>query len=390
MESYDSDLEADDTRWVHIAHRALDRLMELSSLEELRALRVSVDFDHPQELERALESLKQIIQRNALQLCLLQVKYKPTTLTAEARALHEAFARDYSEVSTYLPLCLPPSPLGDQVQWSSPEACEQCIFFEARRCGGLTGEEWSSAPQARGELAGGALSPTWPSEWPLAFSRDDIMGDPPVCYWWPSPPLMKRMGGLLGAYNISQLWDIGGGNGFLSWLFKRSCATLNESLNVDPVAEIYPQPEGVLSLPVTAEEGLARIRSGQLTSPDAVLVSWPTMGESYREILRELNPRVIIRATDEEGVCGVRRGHRALVIKGGSASVFALAESMESIQGEDPLRLTTYDDLEPPLGYQLILSESVWGYRDVKRGLTSPSGRVVVFAQRPLKDREPS
>ena len=155
------------------------------------------------------------------------------------------------------------------------------------------------------------------------------------------------------------LWDIGGSNGFLSWLLTRHIQDL-QSYNIDPIAHLYPKRERVHSLSITSERALTEYREGRLLSPDVILISWPTTGLSHRQVINEVQPKLIIRATDEERVCEVRRGHRAIDIQDDHAKIYGLVEAFDHEKDLSPPSqddANEYDDLDPPHGYEVFFDE---------------------------------
>ena len=206
----------------------------------------------------------------------MQVNYTPDLLSAEARMLHQSFAKHHPDVSTYLPLCLPPSPLGELSRWATPDDCDGCIFREGDRCGGLgrslgelLDEETISPPSELTMVAdaGGALCADWDTSilTSLDTPRDLMSADPPLCYWWPQAVHLQSITDALTRCRVSSLWDLGGGNGYLAWLIhqasQRRGETLDEVLWIDPVASIYPDREGVKKWPHTAEHALVEGRA---------------------------------------------------------------------------------------------------------------------------------
>ena len=151
-----------DTRWLKLGQAPLDDIFQSPYLSACQILRVQVDFESVEEFEEILSTLGEYLLHSKPNVCLLQVRYKPSTLLPQARDLHQAFMKRYSLVSSYLPLCLPPSPLREQVIWASPKSCSECIFLEAQRCGGLNGDESLKNPLVKLKAgAGGALRSTW-------------------------------------------------------------------------------------------------------------------------------------------------------------------------------------------------------------------------------------
>ena len=351
----------------------LAHLNKYLNIHTLNVLRVSISFDDILELQLALEQLDQLLQARSLKVCLLQIKYRVQTLTKEARVLHENFARRHPTVSTYLPLCLPPSPLGDLSKWTTPHDCAHCMFHEGKKCGGLTGEEGKRTSKGYEDLlAGGALASSW--TWPLI--KHEFIHSPPVCYWWPELSLRSDLLQTLNPFKPEVIWDIGGGNGFLAWLFKQLLPSLKKAYCIDPIAHIYPQPQGVLSISLKAEDLLIDPKQNQAKKPDLVVISWPTTGLSYQSLLSNLQPKIIVRASDQDGVCGVRKGQKALIFEQKQASVYTLAEGYSA-----HLNNEVYDDFDIPPGYRLLYEQELWHYRDFNINAHSPSGLMKIFVK---------
>ena len=250
-------LELLDHRWLLMGQCELDELASYPMIAHYSALRVRIECGHIKTFKKALMALSSLLAPRPQVICLLQVRYTVDALSVEARQAHQNFADQHPWVSTYLPLCLPPSPLADQVAWATPNNCQDCIFLEAKACGGLTGDECS--PHERVELfardAGGALSGTWPEQ----VTKAHISGPLPVCYWWPSPPILSILSSVLQRFNVRVLWDIGGSNGFISWQLSRLSPSLT-AYNIDPIANRYPPQEKVKSLSMTAEQALVSLK----------------------------------------------------------------------------------------------------------------------------------
>ena len=354
------------------------QLNQLLGSLTLNVLRVSISFEQTQELALSLEQLSSFLEDRKPGLCLLQVKYKFHTLIPENRKIHAEFDRKHSVVSTYMPLCLPPSPLGELVQWTTPQNCSNCLFHETKKCGGLTGEEAQLSDSRYLEAsAGGALATSW--QWPL--KKEEFQEHPSVCYWWPEPTIQEQLIKYLGPLLPRIVWDIGGGNGFLAWLLKKLIPSIEYAYCIDPVAHVYPELPELKSLSITAEEGYQMAEEGNLFHPDMLIISWPTTGKSYRQLIEDCQPQLILRASDQEKVCGVRRGQKALMIEQDQATLYALAEaevrptSIHSSQG----LIDEYDDFDTPLGYQRLFESSVWHYRDFQMGNSQPTGQLVIF-----------
>lgn len=371
------------------------RLSELShSRDPLRVLRVSVHFDELAQLEKSLEGLSAWLTERTPAVTLLRVNYPVHALSAEARALHHHFTRRHPEVSTYIPLCLPPSPLGAMSRWTTPENCGGCLFREGERCGGLGRPRGALIDEVDAEVerepdplvrSGGALCDMWDDHALIdsGVAKTLMSADPPLCYWWPQSEHLESITEALTRCQVSSLWDLGGGNGYLAWLISQTChhqeVDLDEVLWIDPVASIYPDRHGVTKWPHTAEHALEHVQSGDLAPADALLISWPSPGRSFARLITALNPKLIIRATDAEGVCGVRHGHRALELYGDEAQWYDLSASFVEDEGE----LHRWDDLSPPPGYMLLDTHTAWTYRDLRAETepTTPTGILRLFMQ---------
>lgn len=372
-------------------------------IDQLRVLRVHLRFDEPDELAQSFNALSGLLKRVTPAVTLLRVHYTPRSLTSEARATHEAFREAHPEVSTYLPLCLPPSPLGELSRWATPDQCATCIFREGERCGGLgdaadLSHDEASDPPLRGSTAlrehsGGALNATWSIELhdqrTLEPPINLFTASQPLSYWWPQASRLRLITDALSELKVKRLWDIGGGNGYLAWLIHMASQRHNDQLIemtcVDPVATHYPSYPQVTQRAESAEQTLIAVRRGELSPPDALLISWPSPGRSYAQVIDELKPRLIIRATDSLGVCGVRRGHYTLEIDHKRSRWYELTESRLSTSSESPSNIP-WDDLDPPSGYEVRDSVSVLTYRDLRTDQRSTassrargSGRLMLF-----------
>ena len=358
-----------ESRWVELDRLKVDTLASSRWLKSAKVLRVTIDFGHIDELRNSLESLTSLLKICRTEVCLLQVRYKLQTLSSEARLLHEYFLSIHPKVSSYLPLCLPPSPLGPQVQWATPESCHTCLFFEGKSCAGLNGEEFRETDPSQMEgVSGGALRQSWSEK----LEINEFKTSPPACYWWPQVEIIEHIRASCEARHCKTLWDIGGGNAFLGWLFKRELPFLDHALCIDPVVDQYPKVAGVSNHAMTAEEGMQYALDGRFQMPDVLIISWPSPGALFGELIERLKPTMIIRVTDSEGVCGVRRGHRALMIGADEGCVYGLAEGFTD-QGDE------LDELDPPQGYELSYENTVWCYRDFQKGAQRASGLLRVF-----------
>ena len=358
--------------WVESAHDpwvidGRDTLLNLSVLaaeRNVRVLRIKVFFESVRQLAEILEHVGKMFEDIHPEITLLQVVYRSDTLTSEARTYHTRFAKQFPRVSTYFPLCLPPSPLGELARWATPDHCEGCLFREGGRCDGLGEEEVSLV-----EWGGGALRSTWTGfEDQLAFSHD-----PPLCYWWPEEHHLELMVNQLKAESCQHLWDLGGGNGYLGSILAGLVPHLDVTC-VDPVAAIYPHRPEVRQCSQTAEEALNEVLIGHRNAPDALCISWPSPGRSFRSLIETLSPRILIRATDLEGVCGVRHGQYSLILTPKEAIWLRLREAGKSHERR-------WDDLEAPKGYRESGRLTTWTYRDFRLKSRTPTGVLVTFTR---------
>ena len=357
------------TRWLRLAEASIEDIFQSSYLTPCQVLRVQVDFNTVNELQNILAVLGEFLLSSKPGLCLLQVKYKQNTLNAEARELHQVFMDQHAQVSSYLPLCLPPSPLGEQVIWASPNNCKQCIFLEAQRCGGLNGDESIDNPLFKDKAeAGGALR----SHWSIPLQIDEFKQSPPVCYWWPESRLIPILGAIFNKKNCQTMWDIGGANGFVAWWLKHSFTRFKHVFCIDPVSEIYASKNGVNYLSIDAEKASKQVEKGHLLTPGLMVISWPSPGLLFAKVIQRLQPKVLIRVTDSQGVCGVRRGHRALTLSSHRAEVYGLSEAFDERGAE-------LDELDPPHGYKLVYCDTLWCYRDFQTQASEPSALFRVY-----------
>jgi hypothetical protein len=107
------------------------------------------------------------------------------------------------------------------------------------------------------------------------------------------------------------VWDIGGGNGFLSeylsrWIKKNHGEEIAFQV-LDPV-DIYSTSPDIKRVTMTVENYLESLtlRSIQV---DALIISWPPAGNGFDEVIELLNPKVVIFAYDGEGFCGRQKGY---------------------------------------------------------------------------------
>lgn len=357
------------TRWLKLGQAPLSDIFQSPYLSVCQVLRVKIDFESIEEFEKILSTLGSYLLHLKPNVCLLQVSYKLSTLSTQARFLHQEFIERYTQVSSYLPLCLPPSPLGDQVTWTSPENCSQCIFLEAQRCGGLNGDESLKNPLVKQKArAGGALR----SSWSIPLQKSEFNLSTPVCYWWPEPRLIPILERILTKNKCQNVWDIGGGNGFVAWWLKQRFNCIKQAFCIDPVADLYTHDNGVNYLAIDAAQALARVKQRDLIAPDLMVISWPSPGLLFAQVIECLQPKVLIRVSDSQGACGVRRGHRALVLNTNQCELYGLTEAFDEYG-------TEFDDLEPPPGYKLAYSDILWCYRDFQSQASKPSALFRVY-----------
>lgn len=360
----DSSLGDSHSIWTVEARSPLPQLSSELSQRSPKVLRLRAHFDTARELHCIFSSLAEALTQWTPPITLLQVVYRPETLTPQARRLHFDFAQRHPRVSTYLPLCLPPSPLGQLVEYATPDQCSSCLFREGGRCDGLGGDE----PSLWIERAGGALRPDWSGD----EGREAFQEDPPLCYWWPEDHIIIKLREQISRSGCLRIWDIGGGNAYLLSRLGEGLEGV-ELICLDPVAEVYPKRDHILQLSYTAEEALAQVERGQLDPPDALCISWPSSGLSFQSLIHALRPKILIRATDSDGVCGVRRGHYSAQLTAEEITWFRLAEAITP-------RGALWDDMNPPMGYQVCLEERVWTYRDLRaREGSSATGLLSCF-----------
>ena len=124
--------------WVETRSLPLVRLTcsvtDVLPTSRVKVLRAQVSFKRVDELQESLDALSALLDVMRPAVTLLQVRYQVDTLSREARMIHEAFAARHPEVSTYLPLCLPSSPLGPLIAATTPNDCAGCMFREGGRC----------------------------------------------------------------------------------------------------------------------------------------------------------------------------------------------------------------------------------------------------------------
>ncbi|MBM4292227.1 MAG: hypothetical protein FJ138_12980 [Deltaproteobacteria bacterium] len=346
----------------------------------ITALRARVSFRTEGGLARALDLLSPHMRAPALRQGLLQVVYRPGQLTEGAARLHAAFRDAHPRCSTYLPLCLPGPHSEGAREWSTPEDCAGCIYRRGGRCDGLGGDEAGAGGEAAG--AAGALAlltlderPCPPPAAPAPPPPEDLLsGARPRAYWAPSAALTAEVWALLRAEGCGAMWDVGAGSGLLGRLLCPPEVTL---VSVEPLPGYAPRaPLGARHIwsTATAAEALAAHAAGLLPRPDALLLSWSPPGVSFRELVEALRPRVVVRAYDAAGFCGVRGGYRWVEVaeeEGGGARA-RWAGHAEAEGG--------WDDAAPPSGCRVALGPvEVVSLYDWRRGGAGREGRVVGF-----------
>ena len=346
----------------------------------ITALRARVSFRTEEGLARALDLLSPHMRAPALRQGLLQVVYRPAQLTEGAARLHAAFRHAHPRCSTYLPLCLPGPHSDGAREWSTPEDCAGCIYRRGGRCDGLGGDE-AGGDAASGGGAAGALAlltlderPCPPLAAPAPPPPEELLsGARPRAYWAPSAALTAEVWALLRAEGCEALWDVGAGSGLIGRLLCPPEVTL---VSVEPLAGYAPRaPLGARHIwsTATAAEALAACAAGLLPRPAALLISWPPPGESFRALLEALRPRVVVRAYDAAGFCGVRGGYRWVeVSEGEGGEVRARWAGHAEAEGG-------WDDAAPPLGCRVALGPvGVVSLYDWRRG-GGGEGRVVAL-----------
>ena len=339
--------------------------------EPLSSLRVWLFFESLSGLERSLDELSQHLKAQPqLRRALLQVAYRPELLSAEAGALHEAFMRAHPSCSSYLPLCLPGAHSEGLRAWASPESCGACLYREAGSCAGLGPH--SEAPQ--GLRAAGALRDPYheaSAELSAALDTAPWFTDPPLAYWRPNAELCDWLAAQLSLQRCQTFWDIGAGNGALG---DQLCPESLSLVSVEPLS-IYRLPPRATVMRAGASEALAAATAGELPKPDCMLISWPPPTRSFRALVDELEPRLVIRAFDRDGFCGARSDHRALILCEGSPSAWWRASDCER----------GYDERRPQPGYELLLSAEVESLYDARQGLahSERQGLIHVYQRAP-------
>lgn len=319
----------------------------------LRALWARARFDTPDQLGAALARLDPYVQRPTVRRALLQVVYRPETLSAAAAAHHAAFAARHPRVSTYLPFCLPGSPnhatLG---AFATPHACHRCLFYEGRACQGL-GDD----PRPWIGLTGGPALHAL--DRPLhAFRRADFGGKDPVTYWLPTRHHVATIGAAVRAVG-GRLWDLGGGNGFVAGLL-----AADEGLDVTLVdrGPAYPAPAGVRRVQADVRDPI------DAPPPDALLVSWPPTGDGFRDVIERLAPKVLVFAFDAEGFCGRRPGYVGVIASSAGLAWSAFPEA----------------DFRALPGLPVRRRWRVACYNDLRQGSSARTGVLQIRARSPL------
>lgn len=321
----------------------------------LRALWARVAFERPADLAAALARLDGLVAAPTLRKALVQVRYRPDQLTAEAAAHHAAFAaRHGARVSTYLPFCLPGSPQHATLgAFATPDDCHGCVFYRGMACQGL-GDDPS--PWA---ALGADLLPLADVRRPVReHVRADFAGNRPLVYWLPERRHVAAIGAAVRAAG-GRVWDLGGGNGFLAGLL---AADEDLDVTVVDVAADYPMPAGV-----RRQVRDIRAPAGE-PPPDALLLSWPPTGDGFRDVVERLDPAVVVYAVDAEGFCGRRPGFAGVIATAGGLEWFHYPEN----------------DFRPLHGRPVVGEWRVRTYRDLRDGSRRRSGRLQIRARRPL------
>ena len=301
--------------WTLHAQLSFETLPELrSGIRRLEALLCG---------ERALRQLR------ALR---LQLGYAPhrhdEALSRAAVGLHRALLERLScgtsasgeslSVESYFPLCLPEAPEALRA-FSAPPHCASCALRD--RCGGLL---LSPADRPAAPTMGAALSET--AATPLGAARaptplgsaelerptaETMAGPPPLSYWFPRASEFNAISAALRANGVQEVWDIGGGNGFLArWLQRWSGVPVRV---IEPNRD-YLGPEDVERSSLSFAAALKG--TAPAAYPAALLISWPPVGESFQEQIERVGPRVLLRVADESGLCGRQHRFVALTIRG--------------------------------------------------------------------------
>ncbi len=309
----------------------------------LRALWAVLDFDDPRELEAGLEALSAHLPGGLTRLLL---RYRAETLSRRAVAAHRGFLEAHPQISSLVPLCAPDRP-ADLRAAATPEDCRGCLYFEGGACQGMG---WHLSARR-----GGTLRP-FEGDLP-ALAALDFAADEPPAYWRPTRADVAAIGAAVRAVG-ARLWDVGGANGFLAGLLAR-----DEGLAVsvlDPVP--FPSPTGVERVQAGAEALPAAAR--------AVLVSWPPVGEGFREALARVQPELIIYALDGAGFCGRRPGFAGVHARGPMLQWYGYAHSDFAAWPGRPVQLRrkvlAYADLRANRGATGVLQ--------IRAARATPSG----------------
>ena len=301
-------------------------------------LHAQLSFDTLSELTSGIRTLEAILSNEDIlrqpRVLRLQLGYAPhrhdEALSRAAVGVHRALlerlskvdsvSREGFNVESYFPLCLPDSPEVLRA-FSSPPRCAECALRD--RCGGLL---LSPSGRPAAPTAGAALSvrePPRPSagraSTPLGTSKlerptiADMVGPPPLSYWLPRASEFSEISAALRANDVREVWDIGGGNGFLAlWLQRWSGIPVRV---IEPNRD-YLGPEEVTRSPLSFQEALEE--TDRSAYPGALLISWPPVGESFQEYVDQVAPRVLLRVADESGLCGRQHRFVTLTIRGSS------------------------------------------------------------------------
>ena len=146
----------------------------------------------------------------------------------------------------------------------------------------------------------------------LALYQSYFEQNPPLAYWQPQSIHIEAIINSFLRNQVKMVWDIGGGNGFLSEYLSRRLKhhTKEEDQEeicfqvIDPV-DIYSSSKYIQRITKTIENHLLSFR---LHPVDALIISWPPAGNGFDEVIELLNPKVVIYAYDGEGFCGRQKG----------------------------------------------------------------------------------
>ena len=362
--------------------------------EEIKALRIRLHATTPVLFHQMLERLTPFLKSPSLQQALIQIQYYPHQVTPEYAQIHQKFKEQWThithtqinqpQISTYLPLCFESIHGPSISQWATPKNCTQCIYRQANVCQGL-GQTPLHIPSSPDPLQNHPLSSfsyleeiqsPLQKSWSTHPTLKDFQKDPPLAYWIPQAEHLSAIQGAFQANHVKTIWDLGGGNGFLAWcLAQWGFSSFNpiehQIVIIDPLS-VYETPSLTHRWQGITEEFLHDLPSSfPFNPPDAFLISWPNPGRSESLLIEKYQPKVIIRAYDDAGVCGIRRASYGLEIQDQNWIWWGW--------GNDPL----YDDLDFDPQRPYIHTWSTMSYRDCQSPLSQVQGRLSLFSSHP-------